>query len=391
MHTLTHPEKAAEASAERIQRRERTSDGELALTNGDHNLRQSTGKVSEFDPDSPRASLGRCKTPGDAVMAGTQNLPDDQRAAIRWLYSYQVKHDLTCGEIGKLVGNKDGVTMSLLLRGKYTARPDNLVSLIKQLRERVEKAEQGHLPQLDFIPTALTERIMNLCQASLNNHRIGLLFGESQIGKTENLQYCARTIPNAFYVSIPTQGTLIHFTAVMGDLLHISGRGPEVRRRIINAVDSKTLLIFDEMHRCIPRSSTSSMALQTIEFIREIYDAKKPGIVMSGTEVFRDAFQSRAWGQLLKQTMRRRIAVLPLDDKPTPKDLNDFAEAFGLLPAHGEARTLQDKVIADEKLGVWLAILRMGRDLAAARQQKTMSWGDVISAEAALRKLEGRK
>ena len=95
-----------------------------------------------------------------------------------------------------------------------------------------------------------TERIWQICDSALELQRVAFLFGESQIGKTEALQAYAESHNHGstIYVSVPTGGFLTHFLARLADALRISHRMKqgELRQRIIQAFDSRMLLIVDD-------------------------------------------------------------------------------------------------------------------------------------------------
>lgn len=379
MHDLSHPEAAAEQREKNKPR---------------FNVEPIT--KGQIAPDDQ--SQGRQKIPGDVVYAATANLPEAEKGAIRWFHKYAKDNDLTNGEAGLLIKYSDSA-ISTLFRGKYTADIKEIVGKIVAFRDselkKVELAEaRAAVKKVPFVKTALTKKIWDLCRATRIFQRISYIFSDSQIGKSENLlQYqMAHNHGNTIYISVPTQGTLIHFIEKLAEVLSIpmTRNASYLRRRIINSFDHTMLLIVDEVHRCIPKS-TSAMSLQTIEFIREIHDEKKCGVVMCGTNAFMDEIQKGKHMKMLKQARRRRLAFLPLPINPTEADLNTFAAAYGLKPATGEALKLQNRIVDDEALGFWLTILRMGADLAAKRKRGVMSWQDVIEAEAGLRDLEGVK
>jgi hypothetical protein len=348
------------------------------------------------EPESPDRSNaldamhnGKFKIPGDTVNKATADLPDAHRSAIRRFHGFYIENDLSLDETAKLIGYTGGA-LSLLFRGRYQSKIDDIANEIISFFDLQDKRSQAR--KLNFIPTELTRRIWNVCTAALEFQRIAFIFGDQQIGKSEALIAFrdAHNHGNTIYIAMPTGGALIHFLTKLAEQLKISPHlGLAVlRRRIINSFDDRMLLIVDEAHQAIPENGRSAYPLQTIEFIRELFNEKHCGVVFAATNVFRDAMEKGDLEKVLRQTLRRRLCYLQLPSSPTQKDLNTFAAAYGLPPSDGAYRALEKQMVEDEALGMWLTLLRMGAKLAA-QAKKTMTWAHVQSARAGLRQLEG--
>lgn len=331
------------------------------------------------------------RIPGDVVNKATAELPDNQRSAIRRLHAYYAENELSMDETAKLI-NKTGAVVSLIFRGKYDAGLSSVVKEIEDFFELLDKRAQGR--KLEFIKTDLTEKIWRVCDAAVEFQKIAFIFGDMQIGKTEALKayQLAHNHGSTIYVSVPTGGALLNFLTVLARKLRISENLSitKLRERIISAFDDRMLLIVDEAHRCIRDSGNSTMPIQTIEFIREIFDEKACGVVICATNVFRDAMDSGPVEKILRQTKRRRLCALQLPNTPTRDDLNTFAAGYGLKPSFGLARDLEQKMVAAEALGMWLTLLRMGAKIAVQRKE-TFKWEHVLMADAGLKQLEGGK
>lgn len=328
------------------------------------------------------------RIPGDIVNKATAELPDNQRSAIRRLHAYYVENGLSIEETARLI-RMSGTSLSLILRGKYPADLANVVSKIDGFFALQDKRSQGR--KIEFIPTALTKRIWSVCDAALEFQRIAFVIGDGQIGKTESLEAYQRAhnYGSTIYVSVPTGGALTDFLIVFAEKLRISTtlRYADLRRRCIEAFDSRMLLIVDEASRCVPQSHFVDRRIQTIEFIRELFDERKCGVVICATRAFQDAMEKGAVAKLLEQTKRRRLCSLQLPSRPTREDLNTFSHAHGLPPSSGKARELEDQMVSAEALGMWLTLLRMASKVATQRKQK-LEWAHVLSAHAGLEALE---
>ena len=252
----------------------------------------------------------RERIPGDVVNKATAALPDNERSAIRRFHAHYMEQDLTLNEAAKLI-YVSSATLSLTFRGKYDGKIANVVTAIERFFELEDRRNQGR--KLQFIPTKLTDRIWKVCDAALEFQRCAFVFGDSQIGKSESLAAYATSHNHGstIYLSVPTGGHISHFLCRLADTLRISARlrPAELRQRIIGAFDSRMLLIVDEAHQCIIEHAYSTCRLQTIEFIREIFDQTHCGLVICATKVFQEAMERGALEKLLRQMKRRRLCA----------------------------------------------------------------------------------
>jgi DNA transposition AAA+ family ATPase len=342
--------------------------------------------TSENTAQSPSPER-RFHVPGDVVARATADLPDEQCLAIRWLHAHAAEKDLTLAELAKLI-RYDETTVWRVLNGKYEGNLGNVCAQISAYRQLWEQRNLGR--KLGFISTTLSHRIWQICDAALEFQRIAYIFGESQIGKTIGLQaYRDRRGPGSvIYVRMPTGGGLTTFLKTLAAVLRISPslREYDLRARVIGSFDDRTLLIVDEAHQCF-LSKGELRAVRTIEFIREIHDIAECGVVICGTNVFREQMETGPAAGFLKQSRLRRLAILQLPSVPPAKDLDTFAAAYGLAPASGEAAKLQAAVLAEEGLGIWLVLLRIAGRIAAKRKTE-LAWEHVLAAWAQLHKQE---
>jgi hypothetical protein len=329
----------------------------------------------------------RQRIPGDIVNKATQDLPDNQRSSLRRFHAYYVEHDLSIQEAAKLI-EVSSSTISLVFHGRYGAKLDNIVAAINSFFDLLDKRSQSR--KLNFIPTKLTKLIWATCDTALEFQKVGFLFSDSQIGKSEALKAYQATHNHGstIYVEVPTGGCLSDFLVSLAEKLRISPcqRIPLLRRHIINAFDSRMLLIVDEAHRTVD-DSASSKAIRTIEFIREIFNASQCAVVICATNAFRDAMEKGSLEKILRQLKRRRVLSPQLGPVPSRDDLNTFAAAYGLPPSSGEARKLETEMVENEALGMWLTLLRMGCKIAAQKKAR-MDWAHVLSAHKGQQALE---
>lgn len=333
----------------------------------------------------------RLNIAGDVVYVATADLPDEERGAIRWLHSHAVELNLSRAETGELI-DYDTNTIYQVFTGRHKAGKANITKAILKYKELAD-ARRG-ADKLSFIETRLTKKIWEVCRASLTYQRIGFIFGDSQIGKTTALEEYAiqHNHGETKMVTMPAGGAMTDFLAEMASILkiHKNQKVVDLKRAIVRSFDSRMLLIVDEAHQCFVTSRNgyqNARHIRVLEFIREIHDRSKCGVVISATNVFREELETGRTAGVLNQLHRRRLTALQLPNVPTKADLNTFAKAYSLPPAEDEAMELQIEVINDQALGVWLTLLRMTAT-RCHRNKSDMTWEEVIRSYDMLRKLE---
>ncbi|HUS37340.1 MAG TPA: ATP-binding protein [Verrucomicrobiae bacterium] len=316
---------------------------------------------------------------GDIVNQATVDLPDDQRAAIRWLHAYQCEHNLSVDELAthiKRGGNRsyDGSTLYRVFRGINEGGLTNITRAISDFRKYVE--DRATIKRVPFIETSVSEEIFQHCQVALRTNKVGFIFGNQQIGKSAALEEYTRTHNHGEtrYVRMPAGGGKKDFLEELAITLRISAQHTprEIRRRIVRAFDNRMLLIIDEAHQLFSHSPRPD----TAELIREIFDRCQCGLILCGTRLFQQEMREGRFSILLQQLNRRKFADLVLDDVLPAADLNKIAAAYGLPKAEGDYQKLQRDINEREGVGRWFTYLLLASDIAGKRKQK-LSWDHV--------------
>jgi hypothetical protein len=166
----------------------------------------------------------------------------------------------------------------------------------------------------------------------------------------------------------------------------------ELRRRLLESFDDRMLLIVDEAHRCFgSREGRSGLAI--FGFLRELWNKRQCGIMISMTNEGRDSLLKGPNKKTLEQIWRRRLQPLQLPAIPFADDLDKFAESYGLPPAtdttvkvvigtkhHADTPLrIQTAVIETDGLGMWVSILQDASD-DAREQKRPITWGAVLKA-----------
>lgn len=351
----------------------------------------AAGAPDDPHPNSTAAGLTERQSnrvPGYKVAEATENLPDHQRLQIRWLHAYYYDSGRSLAEVGQDIGY-DGGTVSKILVNKYAGDLEIPCAAIKRFRAVLDlRANAGKAP---YIKTALYTEIEQCCDTALAYQKIAYIYGESQVGKTEALKEYTRTHNHGqtIFVTMPVGGSISHFLAALAGKTRCSSqqRGDVLQLNIMKCFGPSNLLIVDECSRALQSRSYGGNNLKTMDFIRDLHDQTGCGVVLCGTNVFRDQMQDKALAKFLNQFNRRCIVRRQLPDRPSRADLNAFARHYGLEPAGGEAYALQKSVVAEHGLGVWLTSLRAAAKLASNKGAK-MAWGHVVTAHAFLRQME---
>jgi DNA transposition AAA+ family ATPase/AraC-like DNA-binding protein len=344
---------------------------------------------------------------GDVVTKATAGLPEDQRIVIRWLYD---RHR-TLGWSQDRTEKEVGVSKSLLFRifkGEYTysetikekrvengvvkivnvpnpkagqAIPlDNVCAKIAKAKRDAEKTQA--LFSVGFLATSVWERISWACEQALIKNRIVFIYGDGQIGKTTCLMEFARLHNGGqtTFVRIPPCGGVQSLLRFIAKALHVSSKKSfhALLEDVLNALDKSKLLIFDEIHEIFIAYNKSS-AIKCMELLRYIHDQTHCGMVLSGTDIFRDAFDEGDFFRFLQQLHRRGLRQIALPDVAPKKDLVLALKSYGL--DWPDDRKVEDELyhLAHEGFGQFLTRVDDGKKHADKREE-TYTWDNFITA-----------
>jgi DNA transposition AAA+ family ATPase len=341
----------------------------------------------------------------DIVNKATAGLPEYEREQFRWLQRYALGADSIPTDIVVRLIKPDGASYSWdsvyqTLTGKRASEGVNtrpLADAISRFRKMVKEVESRS--STEFIETPQTRRLFQIFKRALDKHRLAIVLGDSQIGKTTAAVEFQRLNNHGttHILRMPTQGSLGNTLAEFATRLGIRSRigGTDLRRRIMESFDEKNLLIVDEAHQGLLGRTSESGAI-SLEFIREIHDRRGCGLVLMGTSVLRQGLDHNL---VLSQSRKRRAPGMTINlpsEVPKP-DLECFADAFGLEPApdremriqfdaDGKSQSfaanplkIQTEIVRRDGLGYWVRLLEDARDLARETNSR-MSWGRVLAA-----------
>ncbi len=375
----------------------------------------STGTTHTTETEISRTPQGRANASkfgiaGDKIAIATAKLPEPQRIAIRWAEGFCRARNLSHHDLAEMLKKPDGKAYSpdsvyhMFTGGREAEQLDNMVTAIERLRSvETERADQV---RVSFIETSLSRRIFSTCRRALLRQKMVFIYGDSQIGKTTALEEYARRHNHGEtkYVRVPPGGSYDSFVRELAGVLGIpaGSRTEDLRRRILECFDSRMLLIVDECEECLVDRAGSTKGVNTLNFIRELHDKRKCGVVLAGANIFKRRLLHGHNAPNMVRLVRRGMTPLQLPAVPPKRDLACFAAAYGLpeiddleigirapvIDSAGEEKTekiqhsplkLQADVIREHGLGRWLMILTEASDLAREKR-RAISWGAVILA-----------
>lgn len=349
-------------------------------------------------------AMARFRIAGDVLAKATADLPDHEREAIKWLGGWVHENKLNLKDLVGRLKKKNGLDYSFhsiysVMSGRRTDAGVGVAEFCEAIeRYRRQIAEVQPAASTGFIQTELTRKIFRVCRRAYEKRRMTFIFGDYQIGKTTAVAEYQRLNPTqVVLVRMPTQGYIGEFLDELATRVYVPTQQHalgSLKRRIMDCFDEHTLLIVDECHQCFTGIS-SSRGAYTLDWIRELHDRRKCGVVMCGNLDFRDGLVKGPDAKRLRGLWLRRFSPLQLPDKPSVGVLDDFARAFGLPTApdrqyqvgnddHAFRKSpaaLQQEVIERDGLGLWTKLLEEARDLAECDKAR-MQWRYVIEAYA---------
>jgi len=341
------------------------------------------------------------------------DLDAEQRDDVTWLWMYARDRDLSRAQLEVLLRKANGKStysydsIYQLLTGRRSeagASVEPICRAIADFRRMVDA-----IPVRDgFKETRMARELWRYAKTAQERQSIGFVFGNFAVGKTIALEELARRDPKVIYARMPTRGHLNHWLKALARKLAMGDRQTvlDLSDRVIDSFEPGMLLIVDEADQVFT-SVRNVLGIATLDFLRELWDRARCGIVLVMDHAGRDQVLHGPHKKRLQRLFRRRLPILQLPNVPYREDLDLFAASYGLGPAPDEKikvkvayvdeegedqvrehtdnpRRLQRAVLRDKDGGlfVWLGILADARAMAL-EQKRAIGWGAVIKAHAA--------
>jgi len=338
----------------------------------------------------------RISIPGDVVktalarLVQTGQLDADGETLVWWFYCYARESHWRLSDAAEALG-KDKTTAYRLFNGSYGASYDNLLEAI--LRYKKIALERGKRRNIGFIETSTFAKVSAICKSALYDSMPAFIYGASQIGKTECLKEYARRNNHGQtkYIRMPAAPSFPFFLKMIAEACFISTRlnADATRRRIVDAIDDRNLLIVDEFHQCLITSSELT-ARKIVEYLREIYDRTGCGVAICGTKVIQDEFDHGRQNMVFDQFRRRGMLELMLPDTPPKRDIVKIAGAFDLPDPDAKILDVIKSMLQESGIGKYFKFLQYAHGIAVNRKEK-LSWSHFCAAYDGVKKLSSKK
>lgn len=321
-------------------------------------------------------------------MVERAKITEDQSNLISWFFNFAKNSDWTLAQAAEELG-VDNSTLWRVLNNNYGAKLDNFCGRIE--RYKVIALERSTFRDVPFVETQVSKKIFQVCNAALFSQTIAFAFGDSQIGKTTALEEYARQHNHGQtkYIRLPASAGVQMVAREVARACHVSPHSSfeGLRDRILKAVDNKDLIIVDELHQCFMSYHKHSQ-IKVLEFLREIHDRTKCGMVLCGTHVLKEELERGKLALLLEQLRRRGTIKVDLPSKPPKRDLDHIAAEFGLptTDAKSPEYELIKVMIRRSGLGMYVKFLQAASSMANKEKQK-LSWDHFIAAHDIIAKL----
>jgi DNA transposition AAA+ family ATPase len=315
-----------------------------------------------------------------AVARGQMSEEDGEE--VFWLYSYSQEYNLKEADLAAKMGSYDKNTLYQVFRGMYGVQKDgkysswsNVIKAIKSFK--AVELEEMKKKNIGIIETEVKKTVFAACDAALADGMPAYIYGASQIGKTtalleyKRLHNHGRTV----YLRMGSGWTRARFVRELALMFNNGVKATKcwaLEDAIFGALSRYNLLIIDEFHLAL-ETATEASAKAILEFIREIYDRKNCGIVLSGTKVGLEGLESGKNKLLFDQLRRRGVVKVVLPDVPPVRDINTIARSFELSLPTGEDLRYIKQLIQTRGLGVFIKYLQ--KAYAVTKKSKSpLTW-----------------
>jgi hypothetical protein len=179
--------------------------------------------------ESGNGGRDRINIAGDTITQATAHLTEEQRDLIRWVYGYAKDEDLGWKELESRFAISRSTFWKIFTDAYRNENGDRIdcSSICKTLgarKELIEKRE--NLRRVPFVETSIFEKIYKVALEARDMQVISLIYGESQIGKTEAQKEIQRRHNHGqtVYVRVPASAGVQWFIKEIAGQCHIKVR-----------------------------------------------------------------------------------------------------------------------------------------------------------------------
>lgn len=354
---------------------------------------EDTAPVIQNDGNNARASW---PISTDTLRVNISHMQAENKALIVDCFLWCIQHGITKSEFANQVEIAEN-TLYRIITGKYTnpgsgERLDLSPKFAKAMKLWLADQKALAMKRSEFVLTPTARKAMTAPRLAHESRKPVILSGPSQIGKTWALEHYTETHNHGrtVYIRFGAASGLGGMLSCIAERIGVSPNATKEKmiQRIIKAVTSEMLLIFDEVHLLMHTYRRESF-FACIEVLREIHDRTQCGMVLCLTELGRDKMETEKTRELM-QLFRRGIHRVRLPEAPQPSDLKLICEAHGLPWPHRKDYVVVNRIREEPyevlrqlaKNDGLLAIterLRYGKKLAEKKRQD-LTWDHFIQA-----------
>lgn len=267
-------------------------------------------------------------------------------------------------------------TIKGLISGEYGGNAARQLAKLEEARASLS-ARVSRMDDLDLehVQTALMNRVWANCDAAKVCHMLNYVGGKSQIGKTTALEAYAAKYPETTYLMrMPSRPTI---SSMLRELLLVCGlpaaSSVDAAMRTLRAHLSKRhLLLVDEAHLALTRKE----GLDCLDFLRELWDRCKCGMVLAVTDVGARSIVRGPHAERLVQ-FERRGAWDILPPCPSQGDVAAIWRAYGLPEPQESVKRQIAAMVRATCFGQFCKWLKVAK-VEASSKGRALCWDDFI-------------
>lgn len=314
-------------------------------------------------------------------MVKAEKIDQPQADLIWWFFSFARANDWSVRQAAEEIG-LDYTTLYRVLHGEYGAKLDNICQKLERYRKIA--LERATITNVSFVETKTAKSVFQVCDAALFSQTIAFIFGDPQQGKTTALEEYARRNNHGKtkYIRLPASAGVQMVAKEFAKACFVSHKScfEKLRERIIHSIDNQNLIIVDELHQAFTSYNRSS-TIKVLEFIREIHDRTRCGMVLCGTHVLKEEIERGKLSLLLEQLRRRGIIKVELPKNPPKADIDKIAASFRLPAPQADSAEydLIRTMLQRSGLGMYVKFLQAASSMAN-KQQVDLEWTHFVKA-----------
>jgi len=341
----------------------------------------------------------------DAIRSNIAHMSTEAKDLLVWAFNWCIDpaHPLHFADFCDRIGYA-GNTVYKIYSGKYRHPETNKLmdapeKLVKALRDfRRLELQRAKMGRKQFVLTPTAKKFFWACDIARKCNTPVIVYGSSQIGKTEAArQYCLDS-SHAVLVELDAVGGLRGALRAIAAKVGVNPELPteKLAERIKKALNPDMVLIIDEVHLLANVYRRRSF-FQCMEELRRIQDFSKCGMVLTFTLLkYGEVANERR--RELEQFFSRSVHKKNLGDRPSNADIRAICEAHGLPWDERNEQIIVAKDLVDTPYAVLQQLateqglkaiierIRLGNDLAADDNREQVSWQDFLRAHYAVEK-----